>query len=91
MSIKQIFFLSGEAMATEPPTLTTHIRGNSVMPLNINILNRVNKPCNVSMLTIWCRVPVICDKVLYQLWMNVTEAARPLEQWQWNLKQIDSK
>ena len=32
----------------EPPTLPTHIRGNSVMPLNINILNRVTKPCNVS-------------------------------------------
>ena len=77
MSIKQIFFLSGEAMATEPPTLTTHIRGNSVMPLNINILNRVNKPCNVSMLTIWCRVPVICDKVYINYeWMSLKLPAR---------------
>ena len=41
----------GEGKTVPPSTSTTHIRDNSVMSNNINILNRVNHLGNVSILT----------------------------------------
>ena len=42
----------GEGKTVPPSTSTTHIRDNSVMSNNINILNRVNHLGNVSILAI---------------------------------------
>ena len=49
MGLTPIFLGEGEMLPLS--TSTTHIRDNSVMSNNINILNRVNHLGNVSILT----------------------------------------